>query len=368
MKLSVVYHLTGEEAEARAKAADICLEQTVELPDDLVTDKHVREQICGQVVSLRPIRNDLYEAVVCFAVETVGAELTQLLNVIFGNISLKPGIRLERLDLPASLLQSFTGPRFGLNGLRARLHVFGRPLLCTALKPMGLTAAALADLAFRFALGGIDIIKDDHGLTDQVFCRYEERVERCVEAVERANRQTGLRCIYIANVTAPADRVEERARLAKRAGAGGLLIAPGLTGLDMMRQIAEDDRIALPLMSHPAFQGSFVASPYTGISHYALFGQINRLAGADAVIFPNYGGRFSFTRDECRRLAEGTAVEMGHLKPIFPTPAGGMNLDRVHEMREMYGCDVIFLIGAGLHKHGPDLVQNCREFRRQVES
>jgi hypothetical protein len=29
------------------------------------------------------------------------------------------------------------------------------------------------------------------------------------------------------------------------------------------------------------------------------------VAGADGVIFPNYGGRFSFSRAECASIAEG---------------------------------------------------------------
>jgi hypothetical protein len=37
----------------------------------------------------------------------------------------------------------------------------------TALKPMGSTTAELAKMAYDFAKGGIDIIKDDHGLADQ---------------------------------------------------------------------------------------------------------------------------------------------------------------------------------------------------------
>ena len=50
---------------------------------------------------------------------------------------------------------------------------------------MGLSATDLAELAYRFALGGIDLIKDDHGLTNQPFCPFEERVRRCAEAVAR---------------------------------------------------------------------------------------------------------------------------------------------------------------------------------------
>jgi len=58
---------------------------------------------------------------------------------------------------------------------------------------------------------------------------------------------------------------------------------------------------------------------------------------------------------------------MGHLKTIFPAPGGGMSLARVPEMLETYGRDLIFLIGGGLFKHGPDLIENCRFFRKMVE-
>lgn len=366
-RFRVVYHVTGDEAEARARAEDICIEQTIEFPAELVPEGDIRHQIFGRLESLQPLDPGHYEAIISYAVETSAFELTQFLNVIFGNISIKPGIRVERLELPPSLLGAFKGPRFGRGGLRAWLDVPERPLLSTALKPMGLSAKDLADLAYQFALGGIDMIKDDHGLANQLFAPYEERVQCCTEAVERANQETGRKCIYMPNITAPADQVLQRALFAKKAGAGGLLVAPGLIGLDTMRQLADDDRIALPLMSHPALQGSFVTSPDNGISHYTLFGQIPRLAGADASIYPNYGGRFSFSREECRSIVEGTAEPMAHIKPIFPTPGGGMSLARVPEMLEIYGRDVIFLIGGGLHKRGPDLVENCRYFRRLVE-
>jgi S-methyl-5-thioribulose 1-phosphate isomerase len=363
----VVYHLTGAAAEAAAKARDICLEQTVEFPDELVPDGDIRAHILGRVESLEPLANARFAARISYTIETAGFELPQLLNLVFGNISLKPGIRLERLELSPRLLRAFAGPRFGRAGLRERLGVPQRPLLCTALKPMGLSATALAALAHQFALGGIDIVKDDHGLADQPFAPYRERVQRCAEAVERANQQTGRACIYMPNVSAPADALLDHARFAKAAGAGGLLIAPGLVGLDTMRQLADDEQIALPLMAHPAFQGSFVTSADSGISHYALFGQIARLAGADASIYPNYGGRFSFSHAECNSIVEGTATPMAQIKPIFPTPGGGMSLARVAEMRGSYGDDVIFLIGGGLHTHGPDLVKNCRHFLSLVE-
>jgi len=367
-RFAVVYRLAGDESDARTKAQEICLEQTVEFPAEVLPAGDIREQIVGRVEDFHLVEQDVYAATISYAVETTGFELPQLINVIFGNSSIKPGIRVEHLDLPAALLQSFRGPRFGRAGLRDLLGVGRRPLLCTALKPMGLSADLLARQAFSCALGGIDIVKDDHGLTDQGFAPFHERVRACADAVRRANEQTGRKAIYMPNVTAPADQVLDRAHTAKAAGAGGLLVAPGIVGLDTMRYLAGDDRLALPIMSHPAFQGSFVTSPAEGLSHAVIFGQIARLAGADATIYPNFGGRFSFSREACRSIVEATAAPMGSIKSIFPTPGGGMSLERVPEMLDFYGPDVIFLIGGGLHTHGPDLVENSRFFRRLLET
>jgi ribulose-bisphosphate carboxylase large chain len=365
-RFSVTYRIYGSEAEARAKAEDICIEQTVEFPADEVPEGIIRDHVFGRIELFERLDQESFKAIISYAAEIAAGELTQLLNVIFGNTSIKPGIRVEHLDLPESLLTCFKGPRFGREGIRSLLNIPKRPLLSTALKPMGLSSKELADLAYRFTLGGIDIIKDDHGLSNQCCSPFEERVSRCAEAVQRAGKETGQLSIYIANITASHREVVKRARIAKDAGAGGLMAAPGLIGPDLMRELADDDSIALPILTHPALQGSFVTSR-NGISHGVIFGQLARLAGADATIFPNFGGRFSFSCSECKEIAHATNESMGHLKSIFPAPGGGMSLDKVPDMLETYGQDLIFLIGGGLFRHGPDLVENCRYFRNMVE-
>ena len=232
---------------------------------------------------------------------------------------------------------------------------------------MGLGPVDLAELAYRFALGGIDLIKDDHGLTNQAFSRFEERLARCTEAVAKANRQTGMKSLYLPNVTASPAEMVRRGRLAREAGAGGLLVCPGICGLDAMRAVADDDDVRLPIMAHPALQGSFVVRPEEGFSHGLIFGLIARLAGADATIFPNFGGRFSFSRDECCEIAAAAEAPLGRLRPIFPTPAGGLSLGRVGEVHQVYGRELVVLVGGGLFKHGPDLIENCHVFRQLAE-
>jgi len=361
-RLTAVYQLDCPAGEAEARARAICVEQTVEFPEALIADEAIREQIIGRVAALRALGQDRFEAAIEYPVEAAGRELTQLVNVLFGNIALQPGVRLTGFTLPESLARQYPGPRFGVPGLRRLLDVAARPLLCTALKPMGLAPAALADLAYRLALGGIDLIKDDHGLADQSFCPFDERVQGCAEAVRLANRKTGRACLYLPNVTAPAPEVAARAHAAKQAGAGGLLVCPGLVGLDAMRALAEDDALALPILSHPAFLGGLCLRPDAGLSHGVLYGQLARLAGADGSIFPHAGGRFAFSEAECRDLVAGLRREMGSIRSIWPVPAGGLRLERVAELRAFYGADCILLIGGDLHAQGADLVASCRRF------
>jgi ribulose-bisphosphate carboxylase large chain len=368
VRFSVSYSLAGDEEQARAKAADICYEQTVELPEDLTPEGDIRDHVVGRIEDLLPAGPGRYRATISYAVETAGSDLVQLLNVVYGNISIKPGIKVERLMLPEPMLGRYRGPRFGKDGWRRLLEVSHRPLICTALKPMGLSAAELADQAYRFARGGIDIVKDDHGLADQVFCPFDERVPRCADAVRRANAQTGRKSIYMPHVSGPADRVLALAERARSYGAGALLVCPGLVGLDALRWLAGTDSIALPVMAHPSLSGSLVISPDTGFSHRAWYGQLMRLAGADATVFPNYGGRFSFSRAECADIASGCEMPMGSIRAIFPAPGGGMTTDRARDMLEVYGREFILLIGGGLHRRGGDLAENSRRFVAMLES
>ncbi len=367
-RFRVEYSLIAEdEPAARQRAVEIAFEQTVEFPADLTPKGDILEKIVGQVQEVIPTENaEKWRVIISYAAESAGDETTQFINVVFGNTSIQKGVRVESFSLPPAMAAK-RGPRFGRSGLRQLLQTPSRPLLCTALKPMGYSARELARLAKDFAHGGIDLIKDDHGLANQPFAVFKERVQACAEAVHEANAVTGYHSLYMPHISAPADEILERALFAKELGAGALLVCPGLIGWDTMRMLADDDRLNLPIMSHPALIGSFTASPDSGISHYALYGLMPRLFGADAAVFPSWGGRFSFSKEECASIVEGTEAPLSEMKFIFPSPGGGMTLERIPEMLAIYGRDVIFLMGGGLHRRSPDLAANSAYFRELVE-
>lgn len=366
VRFVATYDLVGSPEAARLRAESIAVEQTIEFPIDLLAEDDIRGHIIGRIEALDRLDDRRFRARISYAVETIGGELPQLLNILFGNCSLLPGVRLVGLDLPPELLAMFPGPRYGIDGLRRLFDAPTRPLLATALKPMGRSSEALAEVASILAAGGIDIIKDDHSLANQPFAPFSERVRACAAAVRRTNEESGGRTIYMPALNGPVDEIWERACLARDAGAGGLLVLPGVLGMDVIRWLAESDEIGLPIMAHPAFLGSFLVGEDTGIEHGLLFGTLFRLAGADLVAFPSYGGRFSFSTDACASIAQAAAAPLSDKRASVPAPGGGMTLDRLNELIAFYGPDVALLVGGDLHRG--HLLANARRMRAAVDS
>lgn len=367
-RFAVTYWLgAADESEARARALDIAAEQTVEIPRDIVPGGFVEDEILGRLESLRPgvDARGGYLAEISYSDDAVGPDFVQLLNVVFGNSSIKTQTRVEDMTLTDAIVGICPGPKFGAEGLRARSGVSG-PILMSAIKPIGLTTGELADLARQFALGGMNLIKDDHGLASQPMSPFAERLKACTEAVAEANAETGLHAAYVPNITGPATEVFERAWMAQEHGAGAVMLAPSLVGYDVARTLAADPDFRLPIVSHPTFGGTHVITPTTGFSHRFFFGLLQRLMGVDAVVYPNFGGRFGFTRDECLAIANGCSAEFSGLKPILPAPGGGMTFARIPEMRATYGNDVVYLIGGALLREKADLPGACRRLAEAV--
>jgi len=365
-RLRVTYSIFEDATTALHTAQAICVEQSIEFPARLLPQNEFWAQVIGRLESFDSLSEQYHRVVISYAVETIGPDFVQVLNIVYGNISMIKHIRVEEVSLPDSLLNGFQGPRFGRDGLRRLTGVTGRALICATIKPMGLSTAALAEMARQYALGGADVIKDDHGLTSQPLSPFKERVRACIEAVSEVNAGRETKTLYAPNVTAPADEILERAHFAVEQGAQALLIIPGLAGWDVVRVLRNDPDIAVPILSHPSFSGLYFTSHQQGMSaqvHYAL---IPRLAGADAVIFPNYVGRLYSTREDCRAILEASNAELGRLPPIMPAPGGGITLELIPELNRFYGRDVIYIMGGGLHDPKQSIAQNCADFRRML--
>lgn len=359
--LEAVYRILGDEP-VDVRVESILLEQTIETPRSVAAQfEFVREQMMGSVRRIVPDAPNGVLATLSLPFVTASVDPAQFLNVLFGNSSLHADVLLEDFTPPSTVTKLLPGPRFGIPGLRERIGVAERPLTCSALKPVGVSLDDLAKICRGLAEGGIDLIKDDHYLADHPFAPFEERVRICQDVVEDVAARTGHHAVYVPNLSGTPDDVKRQAALAHHAGVRAVMMAPMLLGLPTFHQMCAKE-LDVPVLAHPSFGGVNAIRPST------LYGKLFRLFGADAVIFANYGGRFSFSASVCNEIAGSLRDPWLDLTPAFPVPAGGMNADRAEELVQFFGRDSILLVGGSLLEAGDDLREKTARFTESVRS
>lgn len=359
-RLTAVYRVRERADAIQARAKTIALEQSIEMSDDIVTDAFVREHVIGRVDDIREVGGGDFDVQIGLSVATTGLEPGQLMNMLFGNTSIHEDVRLVGVEIPEAMVAHFGGPNHGLGGLRARVDAKARAMTCSALKPQGLPPTGLAVLAGRFAAGGIDFIKDDHGIADQTYSPFADRLRACADAVAAENAKRGGHTRYLPSLSGNLDALRRQAEAALRAGVDTVLATPMVCGLPAFHTLVREFR-DLAFMVHPALAGALRIAPAL------LLGRLFRLFGADATVFPNHGGRFGYTPETCLDLARDARAPWHGLKACAPVPAGGMTTERAPEMLDFYGPDTILLIGGNLLAAGDALTEKTAEFVATVQ-
>jgi ribulose-bisphosphate carboxylase large chain len=361
-RLRVRYQVPPDTPDVGAFAAIIAREQTVELPPATYPDR-IERDVVGRVELLDPAPDGRPQFAISYDPAIVGNDLLQLVNVVYGNVSLLPGVRVADVALPATMVARIGGPRVGLGGLRSLTGVASRPLLVGAVKPIGLTSEELAERGAALARGGMDVIKDDHGLTDQDFAPFRERVAQCQDAIQEAGtRAGGETAHYAPNVTGPLETLPERLEHVRACGCRIVVMSPMLTGLGALRMAGAHE---LAVLTHPAMTGGLVCGD-AGLDASVFLGVLQRLAGADGVVFIAAGGRFPVTVDETERIVRRVRSADEGMAPALPVLGGGIAAEDAGAWVERLGIDQAFLVGSSLYATG-DLEGAARRLRDAVE-
>ncbi|MDX6495576.1 MAG: ribulose-bisphosphate carboxylase large chain [Gaiellales bacterium] len=143
--------------------------------------------------------------------------MSSIVGNVFGFKALR-ALRLEDMRIPPAYMKTFQGPPNGIQVERDKLNKYGRPLLGCTIKPkLGLSARNYGRAVFEALSGGLDFTKDDENINSQPFMRWRDRYEFVMEAVKKAEAETGERKGHYLNVTAPTvEQTFERAEFAAR--------------------------------------------------------------------------------------------------------------------------------------------------------
>ncbi len=261
--------------------------------------------------------------------------------------------RLVAMEWPDELVAAVGGgPRFGLDGVRARLgSERGRPLLGGIVKPsLGLPAAEVAATAAALARGGCQFVKDDELLADPEWCPLLERVRRVAEALAALRRPV----MYAANVSGPVDTLLDRAAAAVAAGAGAIMVNAFATGIDAVRAVASAG-LGVPVLAHRVGAGPIARNPEVGVDGSVLC-ELTRIAGADLVQIGGFGGKLFDTAEEVARNLAACRRPLGPARVPVPVNGGGVWAGSTPTVLAAAGSDVMLLLGMGAYEHpgGPE--------------
>jgi ribulose 1,5-bisphosphate carboxylase large subunit-like protein len=279
-------------------------------------------------------------------------------------------VELVSVDLPPALVSTFRGPAWGVDRLKERMASDDDELLVgTIVKPVGgISADQVAADCYQAALAGVNFIKDDQKMLNPPYCTLEDRVRAVVEALRRAERETGRRrVLYAPHITARPDKVLELAEVALDAGAEALMInfvGPGFTVLEIL---AEAD-LGVPLYAHCGGKELMTRAPGQGASA-ALVAFLARLCGGDLLRVSAPGGDLVHSDPEDARACKTALTSpLAGIEPSLAAVSGGLSAGNLAETLAICGTDVLVLAGRSVANHPGGIVAGVTALRQAAQA
>jgi ribulose-bisphosphate carboxylase large chain len=319
-----------------------------------------------------PGQEDQFFAYVAYPLDlfeegSVTSMIASITGNVFGFKALR-ALRLEDLRVPVAYVKTFPGPPNGIQVERDRLNKYGRPLLGATLKPkLGLSAKNYGRACLEILAGGLDFTKDDENITSQPFMRWRDRFLFVMEAVRKAEAETGERKGHYLNVTAPdVEQMIERAETAKELGSP-IIMHDYLVGGFAAHQTLSNwcRRNGMLLHVHRALHAVLDRQKNHGI-HYRVLAKWLRLAGGDHLHSGTVVGKLEGDRTATLGLldlmredfvpadrARGIFFDQAwsSLPGVFPAASGGIHVWHMPELLDIFGDDAILQFGGGTAGH-----------------
>ena len=378
-------------AENLEKAAnDIAGESSIGTWTELKTmKKEIYEKLRPKVYEIKEIGNDGNNKIGLikiayplddFEPNNMPGTLAGIAGNIFGMKSLK-GLRILDFRFPKEFIDCYSGPKYGINGIRNLLNVKERPLVGTIVKPkVGLNSEEHAKVAYSSWVGGCDIVKDDENLVSQNFNKFEDRLYKVLEYRDKAESETGEKKIYMPNITASYREMVRRAELVEDAKCEYAMIDVVVLGFSAVQQIREEG-FDFVIHAHRAMHAAITRSKEWGISMLAL-AKIYRLLGVDQLHIGTVVGKMEGVKEEVCGIRDEIVYEdvkkddeykffdqkWHGLNNVFPVSSGGVYPKLVPDIVNILGKDVIIQAGGGIHGHPDGTVAGARAMRASIEA
>jgi 2,3-diketo-5-methylthiopentyl-1-phosphate enolase len=151
-------------------------------------------------------------------------------------------------------------------------------------------------------------------------------------------------------------------------GVNAIMVNYLATGFPVLRALAEDPAINVPILAHMDVAGALYESEWHGISSHLVLGKLPRLAGADIVVHPAPYGKGPVLPEKFIRVAQNLSFPFYQIKPTFPMASGGITPKMVPAVMKDLGTDIVIGSGGGIHAHPQGPVAGARAFRQAIQA
>ena len=375
-----------EEAGAAVAGESSTATWTVVWTDRLTTFEHYQAK-CYRVDAV-PGAEGQWIAYIAYDLDLFEeGSIANLTSSIIGNVfGFKPlkALRLEDMRIPAHYVKTFPGPPHGIVQEREYLNKFGRPLLGATTKPkLGLSSRNYGRVVYEALRGGLDFTKDDENINSQPFMRWRDRYLACMEAVNKAQAETGEVKGHYLNITAATmEDMYERAEFAKDLGSVIVMLdlTVGYTAIQSMSKWARRNGVILHL--HRAGHATYTRQKNHGVS-FRVISKWMRLAGVDHIHAGTVVGKLEGDPasvhgfyDVLRKNKYEADPSKGlyfdqdwvSMPATMPVASGGIHAGQMHQLLHHLGEDTILQFGGGTIGHPMGIAQGAEANRVAVEA
>jgi ribulose-bisphosphate carboxylase large chain len=364
--LTCTFSVEPEGISLNEAAGGVAAESSVGTWTELTTELPYVKQLAAHVYSIQGNTIKIAYPIELFEPTNMPNILSSIAGNVFGLKALK-NLRLLDIHLPKTLITSFKGPAYGIEGVRKLLNVPKRPLVGTIIKPkLGLKTKDHAKVAYEAWLGGCDVVKDDENLSSQAFNPFEERLVQTLEGRDKAQRETGERKVYMINVTAETQTMLKRAQAVVDQGGEYAMVDILTCGWSAL-QTLRNQNFKLVLHAHRAGHAAFTKNPLHGIAMKSI-ATVARIIGVDQLHVGTVVGKMSETKEEVLENIEACKANMAGLKPVLPVASGGLYPTLVPALLKTFGNDVVLQAGGGIHGHPAGTVAGAKAMRQAVDA
>jgi ribulose-bisphosphate carboxylase large chain len=360
------FYLEPDGINLKEAAGAIAAESSIGTWTELTTDKPYVLKLSARVFSLEGNTTKIAYPIELFEPGNMPNVLSSVAGNVFGLKALK-NLRLLDIQLPAELSKTFSGPRYGIEGIRKLLKVKDRPLVGTIIKPkLGLKPEDHAKVAYEAWSGGCDIVKDDENLSSQKFNEFETRLHYTLESRDRAQAETGEKKVYMMNITAETETMLQRADMVIDHGGEYVMVDILTCGWSALQTLRKQN-FKLVLHAHRAGHAAFTKNPWHGIAMRPI-ATVARAIGVDQLHVGTVVGKMSETKPEVLENIDACKMPLHGLKEVLPVASGGLHPRLVPALLETFGIDVVIQAGGGIHGHPDGTKTGALAMRHAVDA